>query len=241
VTGRRVRPWVARAVLVGMLPFLAAGEARAQVGGSVSVQSDHRFRGLSLSDGHPSARLTLSLDHASGWYAGASVAGVRVQGEQRPQWLLYGGRAARLGGSLAWDAGATAVHVAGSAGTDYAELYAGLVGDRWTARVHFSPEYYGRSERTLYAEVNAALPLPARWRLFGHAGALARLDAAGRGNGRRVRADLRAGVAAGFEAWDVQLAWVGVQRDASSGYYAPAYGESAPDRSAVVLGVSCAF
>jgi hypothetical protein len=48
-------------------------------------------------------------------------------------------------------------------------------------------------------------------------------------------------VAAGFEAWDVQLAWVGVQRDARSGYYAPAYGEPAPDRSAVVLGVSYAF
>ena len=56
-----------------------------------------------------------------------------------------------------------------------------------------------------------------------------------------ARADLRAGVAAGFEAWDVQLAWVGVQHDTSSLYDAPGYGAGAPDRSAVVLGVSYAF
>jgi uncharacterized protein (TIGR02001 family) len=241
VTAGRLRPSFARAVVLALLLLAAAGAARAQLGGSVSLQTDHRFRGLSLSDERPSARLTLSVDAASGWYAGASVAGVRVDGERRAQWLLYGGRAGRLGNGLAWDAGATAVHVAGSAGTDYAELYTGLIGDRWTARVHFSPEYYGRSERTLYAEVNAAQPLTARWRLFGHAGALVRLDGAERANGRRARADLRAGVAAGFEAWDVQLAWVGVQHDTSSLYDAPGYGAGAPDRSAVVLGVSYAF
>ena len=243
MTAGLVRHTDARAIVAFVL-LATAGATRAQLGGSVSLQSDYRFRGLSLSDEKPSARLTLSLDDASGWYAGASVAGVRAEGERRAQLLLYGGRAARLGNGLTWDAGATSVHVAGSADTDYAELYAGLVGDRWTARVHFSPEYYGRSERTLYAEANAAQPLTSRWRLFGHAGALVRLDGAGPAGGRQVRADVRAGVAAGVDAWDVQLAWVAVQSDNSAGYYGYGYGSgssAARDRSAVVLGVSFAF
>ena len=216
MTAGLVRHTVARAIVAFVL-LATAGATRAQLGGSVSLQSDYRFRGLSLSDEKPSARLTLSLDDASGWYAGASVAGVRAEGERRAQLLLYGGRAARLGNGLTWDAGATGVHVAGSADTDYAELY---------------------------AEANAAQPLTSRWRLFGHAGALVRLDGAGPAGGRQVRADVRAGVAAGVDAWDVQLAWVAVQSDNSAGYYGYGYGSgssAARDRSAVVLGVSFAF
>jgi uncharacterized protein (TIGR02001 family) len=236
VTARRVRGLLSRAAAVASALLIAAGAAHAQLGAAVALQSDYRFRGLSLSGEKPSARLTVSFDDPAGWYAGASAAGVELEeGRRSAELLAYAGRAARLASGLAWELGATAVHFTDAARYDYAELHAGLIGQRWTARVHFAPDYYGRDVRTLYAEINAARPLSARVRLFGHAGALVRLDSDVPLGGRRARADLRAGVAASVDAWDVQLAWVAVQRERITAY------ATRQDHSTVVLGASLAF
>src|SRR5215468_4243490 len=63
-------PAVGRLGLAGASIVIAAAlhaaPARAQVGVSLSADSDHRFRGVSLSDGRPVVSLSLSYDHDSG-------------------------------------------------------------------------------------------------------------------------------------------------------------------------------
>jgi uncharacterized protein (TIGR02001 family) len=240
VTGRRLPRPLARGIALSSTLLsallLVPAAAHAQWGLAASLQSDLRFRGVSLSDERPSARVTVSYDHPSGWYGGASAAGVEVApGQRGAQVLAYGGLAARLGSGLAWDLGASAVHFTASSRYDYLEVHAGLAGARWSARVSLSPDYYGSSMRSAYVEVDAAQPVAARLRLFGHAGVLVRGRDDGATGVRGARADVRAGIAAAFDAWDVQLAWVGAQRDRPNGY-AAAY-----DRSTFVLGVTVAF
>jgi uncharacterized protein (TIGR02001 family) len=215
---------------------LAAGAAHAQWGGSIGAVSDYRPRGVSLSDGRPGARASVSYDHASGAFAGASVASVALDAgtRRRAELLAYAGYAARTAHGLAWELGASAVHFAGAAEYDYRELFAGVIAPRWNARVHLAPAYYGYGGRTAYLDVNGVHALGAPWRAFAHAGALLRLDDPAPGK-RRARADLRLGVAAALERLDVQLAWVGVQRDGP-----PAYAPRTR-RATLVLGATFAF
>jgi len=55
---------------VGACLLAFSGASNAQFGASLGVESDARFRGISLSGGRPDLRLSLSYDHASGVYAG---------------------------------------------------------------------------------------------------------------------------------------------------------------------------
>ena len=65
---------------------------RAQWSGSITVDSDYRFRGISLSDSKPALRLNGNLDTASGWYAGAAATQAKVGGtDPYAQVLGYGG------------------------------------------------------------------------------------------------------------------------------------------------------
>ena len=218
--GRRTRPAsVAPGLALAFALFLPAA-AQAQLGASVRIESDYRFRGVSLSDGRPDVHLDLAWDHASGAYAGVSATAVELErGARRAALLGYAGYArAPDAQAPGWEAGLSAAHFAGAAGYDYAELYAGLIGERWNARLAYSPDYFGQGRRTLYAELNAGRALAPPWRVFAHAGALAALG--GAADGARVRGDLRLGAAVTREAWELQLAWVAAGSD---GFYPLAY------------------
>src|SRR3954447_18838394 len=52
--------------------------ACAQTGFSVAALSDYRYRGVSLSNERPTWRAGVTHDGASGWYVGASLAGVSL-------------------------------------------------------------------------------------------------------------------------------------------------------------------
>ncbi len=82
---RRVRfgsEWM-RSSIVGAAAVAAAwaspASAQQQIGGGFSVSgnvgavTDYRFRGISQSDEDPAAQASLTLDHQSGFYAGAFV------------------------------------------------------------------------------------------------------------------------------------------------------------------------
>ena len=56
--------------VVGLLGMLLVSGTRAEVSGSVTLVSDYRFRGVSLSDESPAAQFSLAYDNRSGWYAG---------------------------------------------------------------------------------------------------------------------------------------------------------------------------
>jgi uncharacterized protein (TIGR02001 family) len=227
--------WVLR--FAGIAAFaLFSGVVRAQVAGSVVVESDYRFRGVSLSGGDPTAHLNLSYDHPTGWYAGAGLASVEVEpGPRRAALSGYAGYVRRIGAPGAWEVGAILNRFAGASNYDYDEVFAGFTAERWTARVYLSPDYFGRGVRTMYAELNGAIPLTTALRGFAHVGALARLSgdtAAGIGP---ARYDARVGVALRVADVDVRLAWV----DTSEGV--PYVGAYAQRRSTIVLSAAYEF
>ena len=226
-TLRRAAPRLA-ALAVLALP---AG-ARAEWGGSVVLESDARFRGISLTDERPAAHVTLGYDHAGGGYAGASLGNVAFEGRgEYPALLGYAGITGAVGAGWRWDAGATYWHVAGLSRYDYGEAYAGVLGERWSARLSLSPDYYGGGARTAYAELDAGWPLAAGWRVAAHVGVLRRVDVGGAG----ARADGRLAAAVQLGAVEVQLAWVGVT---SVGPYVASYDQR---RSTLVASAAFAF
>ena len=196
-------------------------QAGAQISGSVSLVSDYRTRGVSLSNGHAQPQVHLGYDGRSGWYAGAFASGVDFKGEKTShmQLLAYAGYASRrpLSG-IAWDTGITGSVFPGAAGYDYVEAYIGLATDKMSGKLHFSPDYFGGRARTLYTEINSARPIWQRLRLLGHAGYLHVFgDAARSGEYAREGADVSLGLGVVMQDWSIQMAWVNRrQNDAAS-------------------------
>jgi uncharacterized protein (TIGR02001 family) len=194
------------------IALLLGGAAQAQLGATLGVESDYRFRGVSLSDSKPAWRLTLNHDFVSGAYAGVSATRVELARDDRYSQLLgYAGYVTRAHDGRSLEFGASVSHFTGDASYDYVEAYAGVLAERWGLRLHYSPDYFGRGVRTVYADANAHWPLSPSWRLFAHAGALTPLG--GRwSDDKRTRADLRLGIGMAARSLDVQLAWVDATR-----------------------------
>jgi uncharacterized protein (TIGR02001 family) len=215
---------------------LASSVTRAQVGGSVALESDYRFRGVSLSGENPTGHLSLTYDHPSGWYAGASLAGAEVApGPLRAALTAYAGFVRRTGPTGAWELGATVNRFSGTSGYDYGEVFAGFIAERWSARVYFSPDYFGRGVQTAYGELNGALPLTRDLRTFAHLGVLARLSGNSVDGFDHARYDARVGLGLRVADFDVQLAWVDTSQSAR---YVGTYQQR---RSTVVLSASHDF
>ena len=170
IVGRRHRGAVLAAIL-----FFSAAPAAAQVGAAVSILSDDRFRGFSLSDGHPVGTFELSYDSPSGFYAAASGILVESTGDGLHPlgFNLNGGYAATVGRGLTADLGI--VHARYSrysglrSGLSYTEIYAGISGKMLSSRIYFSPHYLGRGA-TAYAELNAQVPAGRNFTIEGHTG-----------------------------------------------------------------------
>lgn len=222
--------------LIAALALAAATSGHAEVGVTVGVDSDARYRGVSLSDSKPSARVTVNDDLADRWYVGASATSARVgaTGDSAVQWLGYAGWTKPIGDGRHLELGIDASHFAGVSGYDFVEGYAGLLAEGWSTRIYFAPDYWGRHVRVAYAELDARVPVSARGRLFGHVGALLPLGGA-HGDANRPRGDAALGVGATLGRWDLRLAWVAASAD---GPYPAVY---AGHRQAVVAGVSLSF
>ena len=207
-----------RPLAAGVAGLALAMGVRAQMGVSVAADSDYRFRGVSLSDSRPSLRMTLNYDAPDGWYAGASATRVEpAQGERYAQVLGYAGWVTRFDNGRRVEFGASFSHFTGDSSYDFAEAYAALLAERWSVRVYYAPDYFGRHKQTVYAELNAHLLLNEHARLFGHVGVLAPLgrssgSASGGDDASRARGDLRAGAGLMVRDWDLQLAWVAATR-----------------------------
>jgi len=195
-------------VLLGAFA-LGAAPCAAQWSGNVSIVSDYRYRGISLSDDGPALQGSATYDDASGLYAGAFASTVRYPGRPTSvQAIPYLGYAHRLASGWSLDVGADA-SVAGNAHDyDYQEAYAGLAFEGWTGRIVWSPHYYGQPAHVFYGEIDGSVPLTDITRLIAHAGALGR----GRPNAY-VEApptlyDAKLGVAADVAGFTLQLAYV---------------------------------
>lgn len=204
----------------------------------MSLVSDYRFRGRSLSDGQPELQLNLAYDNPGNWYLGAFASRVALgDGGRHAQLLGYAGYSRRLPSGSSWEIGATESIFSGAGKYDYAELFAGFASERVNGRVYFSPRYFGAGYRTLYAELNASYPLRERVHLLGHVGVLHYLSKGeAQFHAPERRADFRIGVGAGLADWNLQLAWVGVEKTAAQ---SAGYDDS--NSRAIVLNLSYSF
>lgn len=238
-------PSSASAAAVVLAAALAGAPAHAQLGGTLSLQSDGRFRGLSLTDGRPQAQASIAWDGTGGlrgWYGGTLLTEARFGYAGRSTLLQgYAGHVADLTPDLDGEFGITVTRFPQLPYYDYAEAYAGLLTERWHLRVHRSGNYYGLHQRTFYVELNAHWPLTDAVQAFAHAGVLRGSGGGWRNPAGTTRADLRVGAALRRDLVEWQLAWVAAGRGgpyAGANAYAVA-GDTR--RHAIVLGVAASF
>jgi uncharacterized protein (TIGR02001 family) len=164
----------------GLVAAGCAVPASAQAAIEAALQTDYRVRGYSVSDGQPSASLSISYDHPSGGYAGGSVIGTVHHGEPAVVGVLgNAGYAARIGHELSLDLGVASTRYFKAYGTGadrgYTEIYLGLALPAVAARLSYSPDYYRSGAETLYAEVAGGIEPGSDWLLSAHAGVLSYL------------------------------------------------------------------
>ena len=198
--------------------LLYVAPAWAQGSGSAAWLSDDRYRGASLSDGAPTAQLTLAWDGADGWYAGTQFTRVRFAypgAGNEVEAAPYLGYVRALGPRLRAEAGAQYTWFSRSQRYAYPELYAGLSGDRLHARLSWIHGYFGMRGDAWYAEVNGDRPLHGPWRALAHVGVLR--QGAGSAYGievQRWRHDLAAGLGVAWAGFDLQATWTTSSADA---------------------------
>lgn len=159
---------------LALLTALVATGSVAQVSATASLVSDERVRGVSISDGRPAAQLDVSYDHESGWYGGAFGSNVQF-GDDQPQeteLVGYAGYARRMQRGWSLDMGLSRAVFLGDSDYNYTEVHVGVTGNAVSARLYFSPNYFGGSIHTIYAELNGSYRLTDRFKLIGHAGLL---------------------------------------------------------------------
>jgi uncharacterized protein (TIGR02001 family) len=185
-----------RIALAGFLSLCIIAPARCQTSANLTLVSAYTARGVSL-DTRPALQLRVEHDASDGWYAGAFASPVRLEGESQGQLIAYGGRAQRLSSTVTWDTGVTRSTFPRDSAYNYTELYAGLAQGRTSARLFYSPDYYGAG-RTFYLDLSSAHPLGDGVSLAIHAGLLHPFGASRSGESQgavRNGADLRLALA----------------------------------------------
>ncbi len=213
--------------------MLAAAPAMAQISSSLSIDSDYRYRGISLSNARPAVRLNLAYDPAGGAYGGVSLIGTRADSYDTigVSYIGYAGYVWQTRQGPAWEAGIADTHIHDTFDYRYNEVYGGVITQAFTARIYYAPHYYGSRTRTVYSEFDTGKRLSPDWRAFLHAGVLTPLN----GLRRRERYDLQAGLAVSISHYELRAAW-------SRTIPAPVYFARRPDDGdALVLSASCFF
>jgi uncharacterized protein (TIGR02001 family) len=192
------------------LALCDATSAAAQVSVQAELQSDDRYRGVSLSEGAPALGMTVAYDSPSGLYVG--VNGAAGLGREALNYTAYAGYARRVGDN-AWDVGVTGVgavlrppgRYAPLYEDVYAEVYAGFSHRNLSVHVYYSPRYIVQDAPTIYVDLDAAIHPAAHWRVFGHAGVLTPL-ASWRPEAGGERIDGKLGLAREFRHGEADLA-----------------------------------
>lgn len=223
----------------------AAAPVHAQVSASVSVETDFRLRGYSISAGRPVASATIAYDDPSGFYASLSAS--EVFSRDGPRFLGVNGAvgyAMRIGPGVSLDAGVHRLQYrapyAGGRETHYTEGYVGVTAHGVTARVFYSPDYLAGSASTLYGELTGGFEPAPDWRLSAHLGTLVYLDTgSGYYRGFRIsdaqQYDWRLGVSRRLGRVELHAALSG------GGPGRDYYGGGAHDRTALTAGASLSF
>ena len=226
-----------RAIVTGALGIALlsmAASASAQLSATLSVVSDYRYRGVSLSDNEPAAQIGVTYDAPQGWYAGAFVSTAKSETYETRgiQAIGFGGYAWRTSSELSLEVGADYVAVTTAPRYDYPEVYAGLTFKNVSARVYYAPRYFGQDSAAVYGELNVAQPWLPNARILAHIGVLG--GAANNPSGAPV--DALIGVGIDWEGFNLQVSWVGISHG-SEAYAASGVGP----RNNVVVSLSRSF
>jgi len=189
--------------------LLHAVTAAAQFSGTVAAVSDYRFRGVSLSQEKPAAQLTATYDGPTGGYAGVFASTVEFASAAKTIQLVgFLGTAIPITSSVHADVGVDYASFGGALHDyNYAEAYVGVSSGQYSGSVHYSPEYFGASDGSLYGAFDVTYAVSHRITLLGHLGMLLPIK---RGDVPSTRnlLDARAGVGFDFAGFNLQLAWV---------------------------------
>jgi uncharacterized protein (TIGR02001 family) len=236
---RLVRPWRSGAFLLSTAISFAS-PAQAQVAGSITIDSDDRFRGHSVSSGNPVATASLDYDDASGFFIDGSVTGV-LSGDRPGVLGVQGniGYATRLSSKLSMDLGVLRSQYTpsytGDRAAHYTELYLGLTRRSLSSRVYFSPDYFRSGISTLYGEIEGAIEPRRNWHLTAHVGGLLYLSRPAPYANRRNQYDWRLGVSRQLGAFELHL------NLSSGGPGQDYYGGQPRSRTALVIGATYSF
>jgi len=217
-----------------------ASPAQAQVAGSITLESDYRYRGHSLSSGEPVATASLDYDDSSGFFIDGSATG--VLGGDRPGLLGVQGNigyATRLNSKLSMDLGVLRTQYTSSYTGDraahYTELYLGFTRRSLSSRVYFSPDYFRGGISTLYGEIEGTIEPVRKWHLTAHVGGLLYLNRPAPYALRRDQYDWRLGVSRQLGTFELHL------NLSSGGPGSDYYRGELRSRTAVVVGATRSF
>jgi len=195
-----------------------AGGARAQVAGTLGLDSVNRYRGVATDPAGPVLRASAMADSPWGAYGGVSgLWRTRDAGLTRIEAMLgWSGRLSAIGplASLSpdwgWDAAVHRTHYVDGPRYDFTEAMLGLLAPDAALRVWYAPRYFGGSAHTLYTELNANHALDDHWHAFGHAGWLHYGPAPAYQWRQADRVDTLVGIGAYVDAWDFRLSRDGI-------------------------------
>ena len=139
----------------------------------------------------------------------------------RFQAIAYAGYAVRLSSALSVEAGADYSAFSGNNGLDHREIFLGAATENASARVYFSPTYFGEPASALYGEINASTAVMDRVRLLLHAGMLHHRYTSPYGSLYGVQPasqvlDGRIGVRIELDIVQLEVAWVGVSNHSAA-------------------------
>jgi uncharacterized protein (TIGR02001 family) len=202
---------------------LGASAAHAQFSGTAAVMSDYRYRGISLTNDQPAAQLAVVYDDPRDWYVGAlATTALAHCGHEcgGVQVISYAGYASRQSSGVTLDAGGSFSFSTASEGYSFPELYLGFSYLDTTARVNFSPRYFGQDTRSTYLELAQSLPVHDRVRLLGHVGLLhlSSVPSYPYPSQRQTAIDVLLGAAIDLAPVELQLTW---QHSGSPAYVYP--------------------
>jgi uncharacterized protein (TIGR02001 family) len=214
---------------------------RSQVSGSITLASDDRYRGRSLSAGQPAATATLGYDSPAGIYidTSATVALKRDDGLVLTGGAVDVGYAWRSAHGIVIDVGATrrqfTSYLNGNRPVGFSEVYVGIIGRSLSARLSYSPDYFSPGSHALYLGADAVVRPAASWRITAHAGAIAYLSPIRVVGLQTIEYDYGIGIEHPFHAFVARL------NLSSGGPDADYYRGTAHRKTAITVGVTYAF
>jgi uncharacterized protein (TIGR02001 family) len=217
--------------------MLWAAPAAAQLGGSISLDTDYRLRGYSLTGDRPALSAQLTYDHASGAYFNLSALAELDDGRFLG---VVGnvGYAKRLSSRVSVDAGVLRSQIGAANRHEpsfrYTEVYAGAFVGPVMGRISLSPDYRMHGLSAGYGELETGFSPVRDWRVSAHVGMLVYLTSQfGYGAGSS-EADWRIGVSRQFGRLEIHSALSGGGPSRYDGY-------RARKRTAATAGASLSF